>query len=71
MSLISLPLGILFGAFIGLLCILVSSHRRMDHFDDFTYWANDDGMRIVKDLVDTEMDIKQKNYDIKGKRAYL
>jgi len=37
-SLISLPMGLAFGAGAGLFIFLVSSHRREDHFDDYTYW---------------------------------
>lgn len=51
MSLISLPMGLLFGALAGLLCIAVAGHKREDHFDDFTYWLNDDGIRLYKDGV--------------------
>lgn len=44
-SLISLPMGLLFGAAAGGLCAAVANHTRQDHFDDFTYWTNDDGIR--------------------------
>ena len=47
MSLISAPMGFLFGLLAGALCMAVAYHTRNDHFTDFTYWINDDGIRMV------------------------
>lgn len=41
-------MGALFGVLIGALCMAVASHTRQDHFDDFTYWTNDDGLRMFE-----------------------
>jgi ammonia channel protein AmtB len=73
-SLISLSMGAIFGLLVGLLCYLVATHLKEDHFDDFTYWINDDGLRAVQDaMVTNENDagIRIKSNIIKGKRAYL
>lgn len=48
-SLISAPMGLLFGALAGALCMAVACHNRDDHFTDFTYWINDDGIRMFTD----------------------
>lgn len=71
MSLISLPMGLLFGAGAGLLCMAVASHRRDDHFDDFTYWVNDDGLRMFVDGPSTEIGVRAKSHILKGRKAYL
>lgn len=47
MSLISAPMGFLFGLLAGALCMAVAYHTRNDHFTDFTYWSNDDGIRML------------------------
>lgn len=48
-SLISLPMGLVFGSVAGILIMLVGTHQKDDHFDDFTYWVNDDGLRLPDD----------------------
>jgi len=47
-SLISLPMGLLFGVLAGFFIFVIASHRREDHFDDLTYWVNDDGIRFFR-----------------------
>lgn len=47
-SLISLPMGVLTGVVAGIFIFLVGTHRREDHFDDLTYWVNDDGIRFLR-----------------------
>lgn len=79
MSLISMPMGLLFGAAAGALCMAVACHNKEDHFDDFTYWLNDDGIRTFRNyekdigqpIYDPEMGIRPRSNFIKGKRSYL
>jgi len=42
---ISAALGIGFGLISGLLVLAVTKHLKDDHFDDYTYWVPDDGIR--------------------------
>ena len=70
-SLISLPMGLLFGLGAGALCYAVGTHRREDHFDDFTYWVNDDGIRTFQDGAVPDMGVRVKSHIIKGRKAYL
>lgn len=42
-------MGLGFGLITGLLCLAVAGHQRIDQFDDFTYWVNDDGSRLFRD----------------------
>ena len=70
-SLISLPMGLLFGAAAGGLIALVNTHQRNDHFDDFTYWVNDDGIRMFQEGVTSDLGVRVKSHVIKGRKAYL
>lgn len=70
-SLISLPMGLLFGAAAGALILAVNTHRREDHFDDFTYWVNDDGIRMFQEGVAPDLGVRVKSHVIKGRKAYL
>lgn len=47
-SLISMPMGIIFGVLAGVFIILVSGHTREDHFNDYAYWLEDDGISYIK-----------------------
>jgi hypothetical protein len=69
-SLISLSMGLIFGLLAGVFCFLVASHLKEDHFDDFTYWLNSDGLKSVKDVAN-DIGVRHKSNIIKGKRAYL
>ena len=42
-------MGIGFGLGAGAFVALVNTHQRDDHFDDFTYWINDDGIRMFQE----------------------
>lgn len=70
MSLISLPMGLAFGLVAGALCAAVATHRREDHFDDFTYWYNDDGIRMFRDG-EAEIGVRERSHIIKERKAYL
>lgn len=72
-SLISAAMGLAFGIGAGVLVFLVASHRREDHFDDFPYWINDDGIRTFRDkeIDKYKLFIKEKNSEVKGRRTYL
>jgi hypothetical protein len=69
-SLISFPMGLIFGLLAGVFCFLVATHLKEDHFDDFTYWVNNDGLKSVKG-VENDLAVNYKTNTIKGKRAYL
>lgn len=76
-----MPMGLLFGAAAGLVIMAVGTHTRQDHFDDFTYWLDDDGIRYA--IVDTsskvsggqiptpDMGVRVRSHIIKGRKAYL
>lgn len=82
---ISAGVGIVFGVFIGIFYIISAKHVREEHFHDFTYWVNDDGIRY--DLPESEEEedesinessepagdfyIRETAKDIKMKHAYL
>lgn len=77
---ISAGIGILFGLLIGVFLIIFARHERDEHFHDFTYWMNDDGIRydipITEESIDSssevaEIYIKETVKDIKMKHAYL
>lgn len=70
-SLISAPMGLLFGVGAGVLVMAVGTHRREDHFDDYTYWVNDDGIRMFREGVVPDLGVRVKSHIIKGRRAYL
>lgn len=40
-------MGLGFGVLVGLFCLLVTKHDTIDHFNDFTYWREDDGIRQI------------------------
>lgn len=40
-------IGIGFGLLMGIFLILLAKHERGDHFDDYTYWEQDDGIRYA------------------------
>lgn len=44
-ALISAGIGIFFGILIGLMMYCSGKHEYEEHFHDFTYWVNDDGIR--------------------------
>lgn len=53
-ALISAALGIGFGLISGLIILAVTKHLKEDHFDDYTYWVPDDGIRYPKALTPME-----------------
>ena len=64
-------MGIGFGLGAGAFVALVNTHQRDDHFDDFTYWINDDGIRMFQEGVATDLGVRVKSHIIKGRKAYL
>ena len=71
-------MGIGFGLLAGLLICICSKHDRFDHFEDYTYWVEDDGIRFPRLVVDAPYDedpgdifIKETNVNVKAKHAYL
>ena len=46
MGLMSIGWGIVFGLAIGLLFLVTASHTFQNHFNDFTYWVEDDGINV-------------------------
>ena len=34
-----------FGIIIGIFVLITARHEKFDHFDDYTYWVPDDGLR--------------------------
>lgn len=68
MSLVSAAMGIGFGLIAGVLCLAVAGHTREDNFIDYTYWDNDDGIRMKQ--AESSIDFKQ-NANIKGRFDYL
>ena len=83
-AIISAGIGIFFGIVIGLLMYCAGKHEHEEHFHDFTYWVNDDGIRYELDYyIDDEEEsvvesedlgnfyIKETAKDIKMKHAYL
>lgn len=66
-------MGALFGAGAGLFIFLVASHRREDHFDDFTYWLEDDGIRALDQTPhkQSEIGIRERSLHIKERQGYL
>lgn len=66
-------MGLLFGAGAGLLIMAVGTHRRNEHFDDFTYWIDDDGICYPKNINPSapDMGVRVRTHIIKGRKAYL
>lgn len=84
MALLSAALGIAFGILIGLIVLCTARHERSDHFDDYTYWVPDDGIRYQRLLaqpadlslppipaIDTDIFVKETIVNVKAKHAYL
>jgi len=62
---ISAALGIGFGLIAGIFVFCLARHERADHFDDYTYWEKDDGLRYPSGapvpapiIVDTQIGVK-------------
>ena len=60
---ISAALGIGFGLIAGIFVFCLARHERADHFDDYTYWEKDDGLRYpvgapAPIVVDTQIGVK-------------
>jgi hypothetical protein len=69
---ISTGLGIGFGLATGAIVMLMARHERADHFDDYTYWEKDDGIRyplVSGDIV--QPGVKEVASNIKQRHAYL
>ena len=45
MACLSAALGLAFGILIGIFVLITARHEKFDHFDDYTYWVPDDGLR--------------------------
>lgn len=82
MALLSAALGIGFGLLIGLLVLITARHEKYDHFDDYTYWMPDDGIRyprtvpvaiapVVPQPIDSDIYVKETVVNVKAKHAYL
>ena len=74
---ISMGIGIFFGCLAGLFLFLFAKQENDEHFHDFTYWVNDDGISYPfvneKKSMETSMTfnrIIESNKDIKRKHAY-
>ena len=80
---ISAGIGIVFGIILGIIFYCTAKHDHSEHFHDYTYWVNDDGIRYDLNDYLTEEDeeeyeetvdnfvIKETNKDIKREHAYL
>lgn len=86
MACLSAAFGIAFGILIGLIILCTARHERSDHFDDYTYWVPDDGLRYTKLIatpvdipvvapppvvIDTDIFVKETTVNVKAKHAYL
>lgn len=69
MACLSAALGLAFGILIGIFVLITARHEKYDHFDDYTYWVPDDGLRypasapiippvVVVEPVDTDIYVK-------------
>ena len=45
MACLSAALGLAFGILAGIFILITARHEKFDHFDDYTYWVPDDGLR--------------------------
>ena len=75
---LSAGMGIGFGLLAGCWVCLCAKQDKYDHFEDYTYWVPDDGIRYPRDDVDQEYSedpgdifVKETNVNVKGKHAYL
>jgi len=48
---ISTGIGLGFGLLAGLFIMCTARHQKEDHFDDYTYWVPDDGIRYPREIV--------------------
>lgn len=44
--------GLAFGILIGIFMLCTGKHQSLDHFDDYTYWVPDDGIRYQRKVPD-------------------
>lgn len=75
---ISVGIATLSALFSGIPIYLCAKHEADEHFHDFTYWFNDDGISYAieneRESVETSLTfihVKETNKDIKMKHAYL
>ena len=77
---ISAGIAIIFGILIGIFLMISAKHVRDQHFHDFTYWINDDGISYdlpnEEESIDSsdnmgDIYIKETVANIKTKHAYL
>ena len=75
---ISVGIAIVSAIFAGILIFLCAKQEVDEHFHDFTYWLNDDGISYPRaderDSMETSLTfirVKETNKDIKMKHAYL
>ena len=83
MACLSAALGLAFGILIGIFVLITARHEKFDHFDDYTYWVPDDGLRYpqappaVPDIIppivvpETDIYVKETVVNVKAKHAYL
>ena len=75
---LSAGMGLGFGLLIGIFVFCCAKHEKYDHFEDYTYWVADDGIRFPRTEQDKAYDsdpgdifIKETNVNVKAKHAYL
>ena len=78
MALMCAAFGVGFGLVIGLFFFCFAKHDKEQHFTDFTYWDEYDGLRFPENLDDkqyseisAEIHIKETMANVKSKFAYL
>ncbi len=52
MALLAAGFGLAFGILIGVFVLICGKHETEDHFDDYTYWVPDDGIRYPRMIPD-------------------
>ena len=84
-ALVSAGIGLFSGFLIGAFLAAATKHERDDHFDDYTYWMADDGIRYPRaahthtPIIEEEEEeeepgdiyIKETTVNVKNKHAYL
>ena len=78
MALLCAAMGLAFGIIIGLIMFCSHRHEKEQHFTDFTYWNEEDGIRYPVVLIedeyseeDVEIFIKESVANVKVKHSYL
>ena len=76
---LSAGMGVGFGLIIGILVFACAKHEKIDHFEDHTYWVDDDGICFPREKDDDapydenpgDIFIRETNVNVKAKHAYL